>query len=250
MAPHAGGRVFASPNARRLAREAGLRVEDLQGTGPNGRIIGRDVRAAVAHRPTMAAPEPVLVRQVRVRGRVCARRALKLCERLNPDEPVPITLDDLVVRAAARAHRLVLETGAPVDVAIAMPVGRGLVRPVLEAADAKPISALAIALGELTERAKGDGLGHDGTGGAAFTVLSLSRYGTEEIDVAIEPSRAPVLVIGAVREEPVAAKGRVKSAPVIRATLTIDPRALDVTVAAAWMRTFAGLLENPVRVLL
>ncbi|MFF8717206.1 2-oxo acid dehydrogenase subunit E2 [Streptomyces sp. NPDC015184] len=62
--PDRGGRVFSSPLARRLAREAGLDIEALTGTGPGGRIVRRDVDAAAAARPVpatepAAAPAPV-----------------------------------------------------------------------------------------------------------------------------------------------------------------------------------------------
>ncbi|MFJ2587230.1 2-oxo acid dehydrogenase subunit E2 [Streptomyces sp. NPDC087538] len=56
--PDRGGRIFSSPLARRLAREAGLGIETLTGTGPGGRVVRRDVEAAVAARRTQATPPP------------------------------------------------------------------------------------------------------------------------------------------------------------------------------------------------
>lgn len=217
-------RVFASPNARRLARDAGLRVEDLKGSGPNGRIIGRDVEAF------RASPKRVVVRQIRVRCTVGSRRLLKLRERLNRDENLPITLDDLVVRAAARAHRLVLKTDAPVNLTVATPSEQGVATSLLKAADTTPLSAVAAAL-----RRPAEG---DGTEGGALTVMSLAEQGTEDFDITFDPSPPMVLTVGAARGD------------VLRATLAVDPRVIDITTAATWMRTFGGLLDNPVRVLL
>jgi pyruvate/2-oxoglutarate dehydrogenase complex dihydrolipoamide acyltransferase (E2) component len=196
-------RVFASPNARRLAREQGLRIDDLTGTGPNGRIIGRDVQAAATR---VSAPPHTGSRQISVRATVQVRRLLKLRDRLNVDgEPEPVSMDDLLARAVARTHRLAPEMNA---------------RP--------------------SPEADGDSL----------AVINLAEYGTEEFDAAVQPPCLAVLAVGAVHEQPVAKKGRVKATPVMRVTLSVDPRAIEVTVAAEWMRTFVGLLHNPVRILL
>ncbi|GLZ05604.1 hypothetical protein Acsp03_30700 [Actinomadura sp. NBRC 104412] len=257
-------RVFASPNARRLAREAGLRIDDLTGTGPGGRIIGRDVRAALrAPVPTSVPAVPVTAPartggpQISVRATVRVRRLLKLRDRLNDDgEPERISLDDLLVRAAARAHRLTRamnpsaepDVNMDMDVAVAIPTARGLVTPVLKGADGMPLSALAAALRDLSARA--DELRADETGGGSLTVIDLGSYGTEEVDAAVSPSRPAVLAVGAVHEEPVVRKGRVKPAQVMKVTLSVDPRVIEVTAAADWMRTFVGLLRDPVRVLL
>jgi len=256
-------RVFASPNARRLAREAGLRIDDLTGTGPGGRIIGRDVRAA--HRAPALAPLPASAPartggpQICVRATVRVRRLLRLRDRLNDDgEPGRISLDDLLVRAAARAHRLTramnpsaepdAHMDRDMDVAVAIPTDRGLVTPVLKGADGMPLSALAAALRDLSARAHE--LRADETVGGSLTLINLGSYGTEEADAVVSPSRPAVLTVGAVHEEPVVTKGRVRPARVMKVTLSVDPRAVEVTAAAHWMRTFVGLLRDPVRVLL
>jgi pyruvate dehydrogenase E2 component (dihydrolipoamide acetyltransferase) len=252
-------RVFASPNARRLAREQGLRIDDLTGTGPNGRIIGRDVKAA-ANRVPAPGPARTGRPQIAIRATVRVRRLLKLRDRLNGHgEPIPISLDDLLVKAAARAHRLAAPaTAFNADVAVAIPARRGLVTPVLKAADEMPLSTVAATLRDLTTRAdradRADSdpdpdLLRDGTGGSVV-LISLGAYDTEEFDAALLPRFPAVLAVGAVHEGPVVKKGRVKAAPVMRVTLSADPRVIEVTVAADWMRTFVGLLHEPVRILL
>ncbi len=150
-APAKNGRIFASPLARRLAKEAGLPVESLAGTGPRGRILRRDVEAAVAargpdgavparQRPAPAAaegaPDPAdgvqevphsrmrraiadrLVESKQtaphfyVRATVRADELLRLRGQLNQAADVKISLNDLVVKAVGRAHTLVPEMNA------------------------------------------------------------------------------------------------------------------------------------------
>ncbi|WP_405709204.1 MULTISPECIES: dihydrolipoamide acetyltransferase family protein [unclassified Streptomyces] len=149
--PDRGGRVFSSPLARRLAREAGLGIETLTGTGPGGRVVRRDVEAAVAARRTQGteppvAPSPVAAAPVpradagdhddiphtRMR-RAIARRLteskqhtphfylratcavdelLALRQRINAVSPVRISVNDLLIKAVATAHTQVPEMNA------------------------------------------------------------------------------------------------------------------------------------------
>ncbi len=135
------GRVFASPLARRLAREAGLAVEDIRGSGPNGRIVRRDVEAArssaPAHAPAATAPPAVSaaggaaayteVPHTRLRKLIASRlteskttaphfylrgsaqvdRLLALRAEINATGEVRVSVNDLVVKAVGRAHQLV-----------------------------------------------------------------------------------------------------------------------------------------------
>jgi pyruvate dehydrogenase E2 component (dihydrolipoamide acetyltransferase) len=142
------GRVFASPLARRLAREAGLAIEEITGSGPNGRVTGRDVRAVaaatseavarpdVAATPATEAARPVparpgttdiphtrlrraiadrLTQSVReaphfyLRGSVRAEELLNLRAQINESSPVRVSVNDLIVKAVAHAHLSVPE---------------------------------------------------------------------------------------------------------------------------------------------
>ncbi|MFE7264645.1 2-oxo acid dehydrogenase subunit E2 [Streptomyces sp. NPDC057592] len=146
--PDRGGRIFSSPLARRLAREAGLGIETLTGTGPGGRVVRRDVEAAVAARRTRAtlppaAPAPLAaapagtgdhedIPHTRMR-RAIARRLteskqhtphfylratcavdelLALRQRINAVSPVKVSVNDLLIKAVATAHTQVPEMNA------------------------------------------------------------------------------------------------------------------------------------------
>jgi pyruvate dehydrogenase E2 component (dihydrolipoamide acetyltransferase) len=323
------GRVFASPLARRLAKEAGIPVGEITGTGPGGRIIRRDVEAAITGRDTggdvgidigsdiggnagraisgdTSAPvtdspvtdspvthSPVTPRPVtsapathvevphsRIRKAVAARlteskqttphfylrgtaragKLVKLRRSLNDGAPVPVSLNDLVVKAAARAHTLVpamnviwtpdaVRSFSSVDVAVAVATGRGLVTPVLRSVERMPVTSVATAMRDYVERAGSGRLRQGELEGGAFTVTNLGMFGTEEFAAIINPPQSAILAVGAVREEPIARNGRTKVAKVIRVTLSVDHRPIDGTTAAEWMRAFLHILEHPVQIL-
>ncbi|WP_222723253.1 2-oxo acid dehydrogenase subunit E2 [Actinomadura alba] len=299
-----GGRVFSSPLARRLAREAGLPVEKIPGTGPNGRIIRRDVEAAIKTRDTSSqatvppvrptpASRPVTVPAAtaasqaftdvphsRIRAAVAARlteskqttphfyvsgtarvgKLLKLRQRLNDGGNVKISVNDLVLKAAARAHTLVpamnviwtpdaVRSFSSVDVSVAIATERGLVTPVLRSAERMTISSVATAVKDYAERAKTGRLRQSELEGGTFSVTNLGMFGTEEFAAIINPPQSAILAVGAVREEPVVRNGRLKAGTVMRVTLSVDHRPIDGVVAAEWMRAFLALLEDPVQIL-
>ncbi|MBC6458354.1 2-oxo acid dehydrogenase subunit E2 [Actinomadura sp. HBU206391] len=303
-----GGRVFSSPLARRLAREAGIPVEKIPGTGPNGRIIRRDVEAAIrstgtSSQPTAApagpapATDPVTrpvkvpaataasqtftdIPHSRIRAAVAARlteskqttphfylrgtahvgKLLKLRQRLNDGGPVKISVNDLVLKAAARAHLLVpamnviwtpdaVRSFSSVDVSVAIATGRGLVTPVLRSAEQMTVSSVATTVKDFVERAKAGRLRQSELEGGAFSVTNLGMFGTEDFAAIINPPQSAILAVGAVRQEPVVKNGRLKAGTVMRVTLSVDHRPIDGAVAAEWMRVFLALLENPVQIL-
>jgi pyruvate dehydrogenase E2 component (dihydrolipoamide acetyltransferase) len=290
-----GGRVFSSPLARRLAKEAGLPFETISGTGPNGRIIRRDVEAAIRSRTTAPAPRPVEVRKAvespkaaaaftdvphsRIRAAVAARlteskrttphfylrgtanvgRLLKLRRRLN-EGPVRISLNDLVLKAAAQTHVLVpamnviwtpdaVRSFSSVDISVAIATERGLVTPVLRSAEQLTISSVATTVRDFVERAKAGRLRQDELEGGSFSVTNLGMFGTEEFAAIINPPQSAILAVGAVREEPIAKKGALRVGSVMRVTLSVDHRPIDGAIAAEWMKVFVSLLEDPVRIL-
>jgi pyruvate dehydrogenase E2 component (dihydrolipoamide acetyltransferase) len=297
------GRVFSSPLARRLAKEAGLPFETISGTGPNGRIIRRDVEAAIRNRSAspeaagaprrtdqaakpVSAPRPPAepaaftdVPHSRLRTAVASRlteskrttphfylrgtanvgRLLKLRRRLN-EGPVRISVNDLVLKAAAHAHTLVpamnviwtpdaVRSFSSVDVSVAIATERGLVTPVLRSAERLTISSVATTVKDFVERARAGRLRQEELEGGSFSVTNLGMFGTEEFAAIINPPQSAILAVGAVREGPVVKKGALKVGSVMRVTLSADHRPIDGAIAAEWMKVFISLLEDPVRIL-
>ncbi|GAA3507928.1 pyruvate dehydrogenase E2 component (dihydrolipoamide acetyltransferase) [Streptosporangium album] len=310
----AGPRIFASPLARRLARQAGIPVEEIPGSGPNGRVVRKDVEAAAARKAAEAAdreaatipsptpaPTNVAVRahgpalapavvvadrthtdtpHSRIRRAIAARLAeskrtaphfylrgtarvdklLDLRRQLNDGGTTKISVNDLVLKAAARAHTLVpamnviwtqdaIRQFTSVDLAMAVATPQGLVTPVLRGADRMTVTAVTATVKDYADRAKTGRLRQDELEGGTLTVTNLGMYGTEEFAAIINPPHAAILAVGAARQEPVVEDGELKVGTTMRVTLSVDHRPVDGVVAAEWMRTFLALVENPVQIL-
>jgi pyruvate dehydrogenase E2 component (dihydrolipoamide acetyltransferase) len=306
-------RVFTSPLARRLARDNGLSIDDLHGTGPGGRIVRDDVHRVLAERTTGAAPaepatsaapaEPAAngavpalatlgggfpatgrgyddephsrmrraiasrlsasAREVPVftiRGSARVDALLALRAELNAAADVKVSLNDLIVAAAARTHVAIPHMNViwtddavrrfhDVDIAIAVATDNGLVTPVVRGVPGRTVSALARASSDLVGRARGGRLRQNELEGGTLTVTNLGVLGTEEFTAVINPPQAAVLAVGAARPEAVVIDGVLAAATVLRVALSVDHRPVDGATAARWMAHFLGLLEAPVRIL-
>lgn len=290
-------RTFASPLARKLARETDLDVAEITGTGPGGRIVRRDVEEAIAGRvvrPTTPAvvTEPTTraaavetvpytaiphskVRQATasrlteskrtvphfyVRGAARMDAFLKLRAKLNDGGPVKVSVNDLVVKATARAHVLVpqanvvwtadaMRSFTSVDISVAISTERGLVTPVLRGVELMTVSTVAATVQDYVARAKNGQLRQGELEGGSLCVSNLGMYGTEGFAAIINPPQSAILAVGAAAQQPVVRRGKVGVATVMQVTLSVDHRAIDGALAARWMQTFVGLLESPVRIL-
>lgn len=280
----AGGRLFASPLARRLAAQWHVNLLDVQGTGPRGRIVRRDVEAARDRAP---APATVVqaARRVPHTGmrRAIARRLteskqqvphfyltldcrmdalLALRAQANHGGAVKLSVNDFIVRAAALALREVPEVNVSwqddaiefhpgADVSVAVATDGGLVTPIVRDADVKSLSAIAAEIVELAGRAKINRLKPDEFTGGSLTVSNLGMYGIKQFAAIINPPQAAILAVGAAERRPVVNEnGDLIAATVMTVTLSADHRAVDGAVGARWLAAFKALIENPVRILL
>lgn len=280
-------RRFASPLARRLAAQWHVNLLDVQGTGPRGRIVRRDVEAARDRAPVAAAPQASRAAGRRVphsgMRRAIARRLteskqqvphfyltvdcrmdalLALRAQANQGGAVKLSVNDFIVRAAALALREVPEVNASwhddaiefhagADISVAVATDGGLVTPIVRDADVKPLSAIAGEIVELAGRAKVNRLKPEEFTGGSLTVSNLGMYGIKQFAAIINPPQAAILAVGAAERRPVVDdNGDLKAATVMTVTLSADHRVVDGAVGARWLAAFRALIENPVRILL
>lgn len=287
-APVPGGRLFASPLARRLAAQWHVDLLGVTGTGPHGRIVRRDVEAARDRAPA-SATAPLAGRAASRRvphtgmRRAIARRLteskqnvphfyltvdcrmdalLALRAQANQGGTVKLSVNDFIVRAAALALREVPEVNASwqedaveyhagADISVAVATDGGLVTPIVRDADVKPLSAIAGEIVELAGRAKINRLKPEEFTGGSLTVSNLGMYGISQFAAIINPPQAAILAVGAAEKRPVVdSEGQLVAATVMTVTLSADHRVVDGAVGARWLAAFRALIENPVRILL
>ena len=281
-----GGRVKASPLARKIAQTAGVDLRIVQGTGPSGRIIRRDVeryaRPTTAPRaPRVGGPEfedlplsslrAAIAKQMAhakavaphfyLTTEIAMDRASALREELNGIDGRPkISITDLIVKAAALALTLHPEVNASfqgdairvyhrVHIGIAVALDEGLITPVLRDADAKSLHEIARATRDLVERARNRKLRAQELSGATFTISNLGMYEIDEFIAIINPPEGAILAVGSVVEKPVAVNGKLEVGQRMRVTLSCDHRVMDGAMGARFLQELRRLLEAPSRLL-
>ncbi len=277
-------RVKASPLARRIARERGVELESLQGTGPEGRILAEDVERAAAAGPPSPAPvamphaEVEVVQLSSVRKTIARRlteawtapvfqlgisadmsEALALrekrVERLAEGDVKP-TVNDVLVKLSAVA----LMRHAPVNatfsgeeiqrhpnahVGIAVAAPQGLVVPVIRGAERLTVQEIAQVRADLVGRARDNKLKLPDLEGGTFTISNLGMFGVETFTAVLNPPQVAILAVGAVKDEAVVTDGELGVAPIVRLTLTCDHRAIDGADGAEFLQTLVALIEQP-----
>jgi pyruvate dehydrogenase E2 component (dihydrolipoamide acetyltransferase) len=282
---HDGGRVKASPLARRIARERGIELSSLTGTGPEGRIVAEDIeRAEVGAAPTPApTPAPAAVpgeverRELTGTRKTIARRlteawqipvfqlqvsvdmtrANELVARLREHEEGPkTTVTDVLTKVCAAAllrHREVnaqytddaIVLFPTANVGIAVAAPQGLVVPVIHGAERLRLTEIAAARADIVGRAREGKLERSDLENGTFTISNLGMYRVERFTAVLNPPQAAIVAVGATEERAVALDGEVVVRPTMTITGTFDHRAVDGAPAADFLQTVKELLEEP-----
>ena len=266
-----------SPKARRLARERGVDISRLQGSGPGGEILASDILAA----ETQAAAAPTGLESLGPVGRLMAERTtqswtsvphffvvrevdvgklVEAHERLGTAisparQPRPTHTDllaALVARVLGRHPRLNaswtgdgIRLNPDVNIAIAIAVEQGVVAAVIRKADIAELGNIALQRQELSERAKAGRLRPSDIAGATFTISNLGMYHVDAFSAIINPPQAAILAVGSIADRVVAVGGAPAVRPMMTLTLSCDHRVVDGARAAAFLNDLADAIREP-----
>ncbi len=278
--PARSGRVFVSPIARKLARELGVDINSVIGTGPDGRIVKADIYAA---KSVVGAPAQVVtmnsteaVPHSRMRKAIARRLTeskttvphfylsaaliaddfLELRKKLNEWTTQKVSVTDLILKTVAAAYSDVPKANCvwgdeamqffnTVDIAVAVATENGLVTPVVRGVEKFRLDDLAKTTGDLFGRARDGKLKQDEIQGGTISVTNLGMYGTDEFYAIINPPQSMILAVGAAKKKPVVKGDQIVPATVINFTLSVDHRSIDGALAAEWLAAFSKRFENP-----
>ena len=280
------GRVRASPVARKLAQENGIDLTQLAGTGPDGRIVRRDIEAAiesgVARSAPTARPQPITTGQSKMRQTIARRMsqskreaphyyitveidmtdAERLRRQLNEAaEDYPrVSVNDLIVKACAGAlarHPIFntslvegeIQAHEQINVCIAIALDDGLIAPAILDCANKNLGQIAEASRSLAERAKSGSLKPEEYTGGTFTVSNLGMFNVESLVAIIQPPQTAILGVGAVRAMPIVRDGKIEPAEMMKVALSADHRVTDGAQGAQLLNEIRRLLENPAALL-
>ncbi len=277
-------RLKASPLAKAMAKEAGLDLATLRGTGEGGRIIKRDIEAALAQKPTevlaaASAYEDIPLSQMR---KTIARRltasmqqaphfyltvsvsmenAIGWREKLNALSPHKISFNDLIIKACAvalRQHPYInaawledrIRLYREVHIGFAVAVEEGLIVPVIRHADQKGLAAIAAETASLAAKARERKLSPEEYTGSTFSISNLGMFGIESFTAVINPPEAAILAVGAIVPQATVRDGALGVERRMTLTLSCDHRVVDGATGAQFLQTLKSLLEEPARLLL
>jgi pyruvate dehydrogenase E2 component (dihydrolipoamide acetyltransferase) len=276
-----GERVRVSAFARQLAKELGVDLATLAGTGPGGRIIRRDIEAAAGRVPTAARPEAPGDRQLAMRRAIATamsrssreiphfhvstdidmHTALAWLTAENERRPVKdrILYVALLVKATALALREVPELNGAwseeevrsipsrdINIGLAISLrGGGLVAPALAHCDTLPLDDLMRRFADLVKRARAGSLRSSEVTSGTITITNLGETGAEAVYGIIYPPQVALVGFGRISQRPWAVEDMVGVRPVITATLTADHRVVDGHRASVFLATLDRLLQEP-----
>ncbi len=263
-----GGRVKASPAARKLAAQRGVDLTTVtQGSGPGGRILSSDVLTAT---PGVVPPTGTGLSKMR---RAIARNLLYSKQNIphfyakttvnagtlyktykKTKEQFKCTINDFVTTACARAIEELepfrsqyqdenIVVSGQVNIGIAVGTDDGLSVPVVVDANKKSLKDLGTRTREVVEAARNGKL--EGVGQGIFTITNLGMFGVEDFQAIINPPESAILAVGALREAAVVEDGELKASRVMSLCVSVDHRVIDGVVAAQFLARVKELLEAP-----
>ena len=288
-------RLKASPLAKKLAQDKGINIHQVNGSGENGRIVKKDIENFT---PTAAKPAPTStavtntavvvsgtegfheVNVSQMRKTIAARlgeskfsaphfyltleinmdKASVAREQMNTISDVKISMNDLVIKAAAAALRknpninsswlgTKIRYNHHIHIGVAMAVEDGLLVPVVRFADNKSLSQISSEVKEYGKKAKEKKLQPQDWSGNTFTISNLGMFGIDEFTAIINPPDACILAVGTVKDTVGVVNGEIKPVKTMKVTLSCDHRVVDGTMGAQFLKTLKEYLEEPYRLL-
>ena len=273
-------RVQITPVARRTAKELGIDLAAVTGTGPGGRITEYDVLSHATGTPAETVGERTAKSVAKVpltgmRKAIAARMLdsiqsmaqLTLTRRIDATELIAhqqaikaegsdVSVTDLVLKAVATAlerhpslnatlENDVITQQTQIDLGVAVALDDGLIVPVVRNAAAKPLPELSAEVRDLAEKVRSGSAKLTEVSGSTFTVTNLGAYGIDGFTPIINPPEVAILGVGRAVEAPVRDGDDVAWCQMITFSLTIDHRAVDGAPGALFLQTLAELIADP-----
>jgi pyruvate dehydrogenase E2 component (dihydrolipoamide acetyltransferase) len=279
----AGAAAQISPKARRLAKELGVDIAQIRGSGPDGTITSEDVQA-VANAKGAAAPavagaatavqEPLsqlarlmaarmtqswtsvphffLVKNVDAGALIAAQKKLSQGSAAGTAPTITDLLIKVIARVLEKHSRMNaswngdgIRLNTDINISVAMAVKDGVVGAVIPNANKQPIAALSALRRELTERARAGRLRPADISGGTFTLSNLGMYKVDAFTAIITPPQCAILAVGAIADAVVPVDGKPGIRPMMTMTLSSDHRVVDGARAAEFLGELAGAIREP-----
>lgn len=278
-----GERVFASPLAKSLAKEKGINLQTVKGSGDHGRITKKDIenykpQAASAALQNFVKQESKSVANSQMRKIIAKRLAeskftaphyylnvevdMDNCmgsreqiNKLNPESK--ISFNDIIVKACALALRKHPQVNSSwkgeetlihgdINIGVAVAVEDGLLVPVIKNTDFKSFAEISGEVKDMAKRARERKLKADEMEGSTFSVSNLGMFGIESFTSIINQPNSCILSVGAIVQKPVVKNGQIVVGNTMKLSMACDHRTVDGATGAQFLQTLVLYLENPI----
>jgi len=263
--------ALATPAVRALAKELSVDVSKVAGTGPEGRVLEKDVRQAVEGKAKLAEPEkkPAKVKKYDFYGYVDrislrgVRRSIAKEKAKAEKRGIKLTILPFIIKAVIAGlvehpylnatlddenEEVILKKYYNIGVAVDTP--EGLMVPVVKNAKDKSIFQLAEELTRLAEKAKNRTIDLADLKGGSFTISNYGAVGGLQGTPIINHPEVAILGVGKIKELPVVRDGKIEIRKIIFLSLSFDHRVVDGAEAVRFLNTVIEHLEDPNLILL
>ena len=270
-------RLKASPLVKKIAKENNLDLSKFNGTGPDGRIIKRDIDSNNISEEIQNTPFdgdisiPSTMRKVIAKRTVEAKqqiphfyltvesnvdKLINLRKKINENNSIKVSFNDLIVKAISLAMKKNPKTNVywqndkiyklnDIDVSVAVAIDEGLITPIIKNADSKGLNIISGEIRKLAKLAKTNSLTPEQYTGGSITVSNLGMFGISEFAAIISPPQSSILAVGKIIKKPIVVDDEVIVGNTLKSTLSADHRVLDGAVAGKLLKDFNDIIEDP-----
>ena len=274
-------RIKASPLVKKISKEKNMDLTTINGSGPGGRIIKRDLES---HENVKASNtninfkheviEPSTMRKVIAKRTLEAKqqiphfyltiesdvgKLIELRKKINENNSVKVSFNDLIVKALAMAMKKNPNTNVywqdnqifklnDIDVSVAVAIDEGLITPIVKKVNSKGLNEISREIKELAKLAKTNSLKPEQYTGGSITVSNLGMFGISEFAAIISPPQASILAVGKIIQKPVVVNESIEIGHTLKSTLSADHRVLDGAVAGKLLKDFNDIIEDPFQI--
>ena len=261
-------RVKISPLAKKLAKEKGVDITRVNGTGPGGRIVKEDILAfgeaekIVAKTIPLSGLRKVIAQRLQESKQTIPHFYLSTeidmteCVKARAEKSPKPAFDDIIIKASALAISEnpemnssfkgdSIEIVGDINIGLAVAVDDGLVVPVIRNADKLAISDISKKRDELVRKARERKLLPSDYEGGTFTISNLGMFEIDNFSAIINPPQSAILAIGRIKQKPVIIDGNIGIRSMMQVTASFDHRCIDGVLGAKFLQKLKYYLEDP-----
>jgi pyruvate dehydrogenase E2 component (dihydrolipoamide acetyltransferase) len=282
-------RIFASPLAKRLAKQRDVNLNLVSGSGPNGRILKIDIEKfynnidLLQSEITSNNNNSELIKNSSMRKTIAERlvqskneaphfylsldcnidQLLEIRSMINlkSNDKYKISVNDMIIKAASSSLIKVPQANASwendntryfnnTDISVAVAIDGGLITPIIKDVQSKGLLEISDDMKILANKAKDGKLLPEEYIGGSFSISNLGMYGIKEFSAVINPPQGAILAVGSGEKRPIVVNDQLTIANIMTVTLSCDHRVVDGAVGAQFLSVFKEFIENPSLMLL